>query len=83
VSRGDPETTRRLRYSVAASVNGFIAPEDVGYGWIIEESAIDFVAHLWTLATLLMGRLARSQGWRFRCFFGKIGGVVFGRQAAA
>ena len=48
--------TRRLRYSVAASVDGFIATKDGGYDWIIAESAIDFAAYLSTLDTLLMGR---------------------------
>ena len=47
--------TRRLRYSVAASVDGFIATKDGGYDWIIAESAIDFAAYLSTLDPLLRG----------------------------
>lgn len=47
---------RRIRYSVAASLDGFIATEDGGYDWIVEDSTIDFPAYLAKIDTLLMGR---------------------------
>lgn len=47
---------RKLRYSVAASLDGFIATEDGGYDWIPEDDSIDFETYLGKLDTLLMGR---------------------------
>ena len=47
---------RLLRYSVAASLDGFIATEDGGYEWLLEEPAIDFPKYLEKIDTLLMGR---------------------------
>ncbi len=45
-----------LRYSVAMSLDGFIATEDGGYDWIIDEPAIDFPRYLKKIDRLLMGR---------------------------
>lgn len=47
---------RKIRYSVAASLDGFIATEDGGYDWIVDEPAIDFPAYLARIDALLMGR---------------------------
>ena len=38
------------------SLDGFIATEDGGYDWIVDEPAIDFAAYLQKIDTLLMGR---------------------------
>ncbi len=47
---------RRLRYSVAMSLDGFIAGPNGEYDWIMPDSGIDFAA-LWNqFDTLLMGR---------------------------
>lgn len=48
--------TRRLRYSVAMSLDGFIATEDGGYDWIPPADDIDFVAFLAGIDALVMGR---------------------------
>ena len=47
---------RRIRYSVAMSLDGFIADREGGYDWITDEPAIDFAAYLKKIDTLLMGR---------------------------
>ncbi len=47
---------RRIRYSVAMSLDGFIADEDGGYGWIPAADYIDFGIWLAKIDTLLMGR---------------------------
>ena len=47
---------RRLLYSVAMSLDGFIADVDGGYDWITHEPGVDFAAYLATIDTLLMGR---------------------------
>lgn len=47
---------RLLRYSVAMSLDGFIADVDGGYDWIVPESTIDFEAYLTKIDALVMGR---------------------------
>jgi len=47
---------RRLRYSVAMSLDGFIADEGGGYDWITQDDGMDFAAYLAKIDTLLMGR---------------------------
>jgi dihydrofolate reductase len=48
---------RRLRYNVAASLDGFIAGPKGEYDWITPDSKIDFGALYRQFDTLLMGRL--------------------------
>lgn len=47
---------RRLRYSVAATLDGFIADADGGYDWIIMDESIDFAAMFEEFDTFVMGR---------------------------
>jgi dihydrofolate reductase len=47
---------RRVRYSVAASLDGFIAGPGGDYDWIPEEPAIDFRAFLRQIDAIVMGR---------------------------
>jgi len=47
---------RRLVYSVAASLDGFIAGPKGEYDWIVQDPAFDFVALWERFDTLLMGR---------------------------
>lgn len=47
---------RRIRYSVAASLDGFIASPDGGFDWIIMDPEIDFAAMYDAVGGLLMGR---------------------------
>lgn len=49
-------SARRIRYSVAMSLDGFIADRDGGYDWIVDEPAIDFAAYMAKIDTLVMGR---------------------------
>ena len=47
---------RRLVYSVATSLDGFIAGPNGEYDWIVHDPAYDFVALYSRFDTLLMGR---------------------------
>src|ERR1700683_4018116 len=57
---------RQLRYSVAMSLDGFIAGPKGDYDWIVHDPAFDFAALFSQFDTLLMGRrtfdLAQSNG---------------------
>src|ERR1700733_7336405 len=57
---------RQLRYSVAMSLDGFIAGPKGDYDWIVHDPAMDFGELFRQFDTLLMGRrtfdLAQSQG---------------------
>jgi dihydrofolate reductase len=48
---------RRLRYCVAASLDGFIAGPNGEYDWIVQDPSFDFAALWEQFDTLLMGRL--------------------------
>ncbi len=50
------DVQRRLIYSVAASLDGYIARDDGSYDWIPEEPDIDWGAFLGRFDTMLMGR---------------------------
>ncbi|KAF9875451.1 bifunctional deaminase-reductase domain protein [Colletotrichum karsti] len=50
------EPTRRLRYNVATSVDGFIAPPDGSTGWIVQDSNVDFDRRYAQFDTFVMGR---------------------------
>ncbi|MCI0361215.1 MAG: dihydrofolate reductase family protein [Planctomycetaceae bacterium] len=47
---------RRIRYSVAASLDGFIAGPQGQFDWIIMDPQIDFEAYYQQFDTVLMGR---------------------------
>jgi dihydrofolate reductase len=47
---------RRLRYQVAASLDGFIARKDGSYDWIVMDPAIDFAAMFREFDAAVMGR---------------------------
>lgn len=47
---------RRLRYQVAASLDGFIAGPDGQYDWIVMDPSIDFAALFKEFDTAVMGR---------------------------
>lgn len=49
-------TMRRVRYSVAATLDGFIADPDGGYAWIVMDESIDFAALFAEFDTFVMGR---------------------------
>jgi len=48
--------SRRLRYSVACSLDGYIARKDGTYDWIVMDPAIDFAAMFRDFDTAVMGR---------------------------
>jgi dihydrofolate reductase len=50
-------TMRRIVYSVASSLDGFIAGPRGEYDWIVHDPAIDFAAIYRRYDTFLMGRL--------------------------
>ena len=70
--------TRRIRYQVACSLDGYIAGPQGEYDWIVDEPTIDFAASFAQFDTLLMGRktydLVIEQGQTD--FFGKAAVVV-------
>lgn len=47
---------RKLRYNVATSLDGFIAAEDGGYDWIVEDPTVDFGALFEQFDAFVMGR---------------------------
>lgn len=47
---------RRLRYNVAASLDGFIAGPNGEYDWIVADATIDFAALFAEFDTFVMGR---------------------------
>src|SRR5690349_5900869 len=57
---------RRVRYNVAASLDGFIATADGGYDWIPNDPAVDFAALFARVDAVLLGRVSyemvRAQG---------------------
>ena len=54
--------TRRLRYQVATSLDGFIATPNGGYDWIVMDPAIDFKALYAEFDTAVMGRKTYDAG---------------------
>ena len=48
--------SRRLRYQVAASLDGFIAGPKGEYDWIVMDPSIDFTALYKEFDTAVMGR---------------------------
>jgi dihydrofolate reductase len=47
---------RKLRYNVAATLDGYIASSDHTTSWIIEDATIDFDALYASFSTFIMGR---------------------------
>jgi dihydrofolate reductase len=54
--RASKTKTRRVRYSVAMSLDGFIAGPNGEFDWIIMDPSLDFEALFRQFDTLLMGR---------------------------
>ena len=72
---------RRLRYSVAATLDGFIADPEGGYDWIIMDEDIDFAAMFTEFDTFVMGRKTWdvSAATEFGDMFGGKEVIVFSR----
>src|SRR4029450_8217819 len=51
-----PTMSRRLRYQVAVSLDGFIAGPNGEYDWIVMDPSIDFAALVKEFDTAVMGR---------------------------
>src|SRR4051812_47512950 len=49
-------TMRRLRYSVAMSLDGYIADAKDGFDWILHDDTVDFGAMFARVDTFLLGR---------------------------
>ncbi|KAH8701357.1 bifunctional deaminase-reductase domain-containing protein [Phaeosphaeriaceae sp. PMI808] len=47
---------RRIRYNVATSLDGFIAPPDESTDWVVEDAGVDFVKLYEEFDTFIMGR---------------------------
>jgi dihydrofolate reductase len=58
----DPQVNRRLRYQVAATLDGFIAGPGGEYDWIVMDPAIDFKALYGQFDTAVMGRKTYAIG---------------------
>jgi dihydrofolate reductase len=52
----EPTMTRRVRYQVAVSLDGFIAGPNGEYDWIVADPSIDFAALYREFDTAIMGR---------------------------
>lgn len=61
---------RRVRYSVAASLDGYIAAPDGGFDWIVMDPEIDFAGMYASVGALLMGR----GSWEVAVAMGGTGG---------
>jgi len=72
---------RRVRYSVAATLDGFIADPAGGYDWIVMDEAIDFPALFAEFDTFVMGRKTWdvSAPTEFGDMFGGKEVIVFSR----
>lgn len=72
---------RKVRYSVAATLDGFIADPEGGCDWIIMDEAIDFGAIFTEFDTFVMGRKTWdvSVSTEFADMFGGKEVIVFSR----
>jgi dihydrofolate reductase len=72
---------RKLRYSVAMSLDGFIADPDGGYDWIVMDESIDFAAMFREFDSFVMGRKTFDVSARteFMSMFGGKEVIVFSR----